>query len=514
MSGKRISPLDRVNNEEFIRIVKDLKPKIGLCGGRYFESGKKSYSMNQITAKFCKAFENGEGVDLGRVIFEKDAQATAMLKKANCFQKMMTKIKQKEGNRQFKKEHTQFIGKEAVLQSFARVIVDGLNQPLLQPRRESEPTPLQKVKKAMEDGALDEALSNIVNVPESERMDCYLDLFEAYRKRGDFKDFDAGCEKFKDSMPTDANRIYLRLAVNSAGDGDEDLRQKFLTKANWIPMIKLEPTPLQKVEQLIKDGALKSAWPEIEKLPKEKQKDSYYKLLDAYRKQGYFDTPFNHTERFSFPQEYQKEIYQKLAHNTCYEAKRDEDYRIAAEFAIRAGGQPSDSDAIFLDVADKLMAEKSLEQAFKALSFLADNWSSRAQELYDKLGKAYIAQDQLENGLKCIQKLFQRQDLRVEGYKLLAQKYALREDWLNAATCSYWVENFNAAREYFILEAKRLENLGQHQEALNSIYDNIAANSDLIDEDDADLIGKYLNNNGTDFNFVLAAAIRKELKDR
>jgi hypothetical protein len=124
VSNKRISPLDNVSHNDFIKIVQDMKPKIGVFGGRYFVSGKKSYTMNQIAEKLWNAFGTGrvdEKAELGQVIIEKDKQATAMLKKASCFQRVMTKIKQKEGNRQFKKHCPLLIGKETILRVFVAV---------------------------------------------------------------------------------------------------------------------------------------------------------------------------------------------------------------------------------------------------------------------------------------------------------------------------------------------------------------------------------------------------------
>lgn len=114
-----MSHLDKVSAAEFKEIVREMKPIIGCFGGRYFKAKKRSYTMNQITETYIRLHDSREmslygqeGVELSTLILEKDKKATALLGKASCFQKKMTRIKQKWGNKIFKNQHSKFIGKK------------------------------------------------------------------------------------------------------------------------------------------------------------------------------------------------------------------------------------------------------------------------------------------------------------------------------------------------------------------------------------------------------------------
>jgi hypothetical protein len=222
-----------------------MKPKIGVFGGRYFVSGKKSYTMNQITEKFSK----NVSPDLGRVIFEKDAQATALLKNGNCFQKMLTTIKQKNGNRQFKNHFPKFVGKKAVLQAFeeasrratsetacsARFRTGNFPPVPLQPLNstvtlEKDPpqelTPVEKVQKLIEAKNFSVALWSITSsdVPKDEQKRCYYELVEAYRKQENFNGyFGEAVRQFKRWLPDEYQQeIYRQLAYNHCKEAKDD----------------------------------------------------------------------------------------------------------------------------------------------------------------------------------------------------------------------------------------------------------------------------------------------------
>lgn len=107
--------LEKVGAAEFKQIVADMKPTIGLMGGRYFKTAKSTYTMNQIINRYFELID-ARALTLygqeGGLILEKDKEATALLEKASCFQKHMTAVKQKWGNRIFKSRHSKFIGKK------------------------------------------------------------------------------------------------------------------------------------------------------------------------------------------------------------------------------------------------------------------------------------------------------------------------------------------------------------------------------------------------------------------
>lgn len=122
-----MSKLDKVSFQEYREIVQKMEPKIGPCGGRHFTYDKKTYSMNQLTKRFCDEVANkdsgwlakasNEWSDVAATLLNKDQEATEMLKKASCTQKLMTKMRQKCGNGCFKDFYG--VNKTAVLKTFA-----------------------------------------------------------------------------------------------------------------------------------------------------------------------------------------------------------------------------------------------------------------------------------------------------------------------------------------------------------------------------------------------------------
>lgn len=120
--------LDKVSIREFKEIVREIKPKIGFFGGRYFKTLKKTYTMNQITKKYFDLIDSGvvnrfgqEGVEISTLIVGKNKQANILLKKGSCFQKKMTKLKRKLGNRIFKSKNSKFIGKASAFELMTAV---------------------------------------------------------------------------------------------------------------------------------------------------------------------------------------------------------------------------------------------------------------------------------------------------------------------------------------------------------------------------------------------------------
>jgi hypothetical protein len=118
-----MSHLDKVGLREFKEIIREMKPKIGVFGGRYFKTAKRTYTMNQIIKKYFELQDSRavspfgqEGVEISTLIVDKDKQATDLLKKGSCFQKKMTKLKQKLGNRIFKNHYSKYIGKTTAFQ--------------------------------------------------------------------------------------------------------------------------------------------------------------------------------------------------------------------------------------------------------------------------------------------------------------------------------------------------------------------------------------------------------------
>jgi hypothetical protein len=328
MCSKRISPIDNVSNDDFIKIVQDMKPKIGFFGGRYFVSGKKSYTMNQITEKFSKNISP----DLGKVIFEKDAQATALLKNANCFQKMLTKIKQKNGNRHFKSNHPEFVGKEAVLQAIADR--SGLSTVNPQPQRTGD-SPLQTVN------------------PQPQRTgDSPLQTVNQQPQR-------TGDSPLQTVNQQPQNNGILDQRVQKL------IEEKNFTVALWSIV--------------------------YSDVPKDEQKRCYYELVEAYRKQGDFDNDFDqinqHCQR-SLPSEYLPEIYRRLASNHCKEAKKESDYITAGKFVQAYGGKQDDCDEILLDVVEWHISENAPNaqvKIAKTLEQLYDKCHVRLKELMPKL---------------------------------------------------------------------------------------------------------------------------------
>lgn len=127
--------LDKVSASEFKKIVFEMKPKIGWFGGRYFKTAKRTYTMNQIIKKYFDLIDSRavnlfgkEGGEISTLLIDKDNAATALLKKGSCFQKKMTKYKQKWGNRIFKNKESKFIGKRAAFEMMRAAI--SINVPI------------------------------------------------------------------------------------------------------------------------------------------------------------------------------------------------------------------------------------------------------------------------------------------------------------------------------------------------------------------------------------------------
>lgn len=116
-----MTKIQKVNLQGLEKIVQEMKPKIGFFGGRYFTTSEKTYTMNQIT-KMAADLGIDSSNALMRTIRNKNKKANVLLKKACCFQKKMTKLKQKYGNLKFNKLHPTFGGKEPFLVASQSII--------------------------------------------------------------------------------------------------------------------------------------------------------------------------------------------------------------------------------------------------------------------------------------------------------------------------------------------------------------------------------------------------------
>lgn len=211
--------LDHVSNEEFIKIVQEMKPEIGDWGGRKFVRGKDSYTMNQITKRYQKTKGS---VELDNIIYDKDRQATEMLKNASCLQKWLTKIKQNWGNSRFKNENPIFIGKEAILQSIQAmrqqkpmpIVLPPIFEPpiaLLPTVRKEPDLALVKVEPKVEEKKeavdLKEAFEEI---PSDER---YLEIANNYLKERNLDKAKEVLYAMDDEKSESAQRLHVNIGM-------------------------------------------------------------------------------------------------------------------------------------------------------------------------------------------------------------------------------------------------------------------------------------------------------------
>lgn len=247
--------LDKVSFQEFVNIVQEMKPTIGFFGGRYFKVGMKSYTANQIAKRFSSEFGDQRD-EIGRIIFEKNQEGNALLKKASCFKKWATKLKQKCGNQAFKKQNPEFIGKEAVLRALEPVSTPVSSQVSSQPStqiRQPERVVPERVIEGLalveEDDAetfakkisdlVRQSQLNVVRVkirlfPEEERKELVRITAEALRKEGVFvTNFGFGFNFLLGLMFTEeeAEKTLKNLAYNCIKDGDYHLANRFITEA-------------------------------------------------------------------------------------------------------------------------------------------------------------------------------------------------------------------------------------------------------------------------------------------